>query len=101
MLALDVIGGKWKSLILYYLKDGTLRSGYLQRRIGKPSNKVYAQALHELEKDGLIHKKAYPVSPPYVEYSLTDEGMHILPVIKDVAEWGKSIAENIEQIYES
>lgn len=65
------------------------------------SNKVYAQSLHELEADGLIRKKAYPVSPPYVEYSLTDEGVKILPIIKEMAEWGKSISENIEKAYQS
>ena len=95
MLALNIIGGKWKSLIIYYLKDGAMRSGMLQKRIGIVSNKVYAQALHELEQDGIIKKTVHPVSPPCVEYELTPIGFSVLPIVMDLAKWGRGMSENI------
>jgi len=88
--ALDVIGGKWKPLILYELKDGTLRFSQLQDRV-KPhiTQRMLTNQLRQLEADGLITRKVYPQVPPKVEYSLTDNGRSIIPILDQLCEWGE------------
>ncbi len=71
-LAMEIIGGKWKAMLLFHLQYGPLRSGELKRRIkGDISNKMFTQITRDLESAGVIHRKVYPVVPPKVEYSLT------------------------------
>lgn len=90
-LAMDIIGGKWKAIMLYHLKDGALRSGELQRTMSGITNKMFTQTARELELDGMIERKVYPVVPPKVEYSLTERGQSVLPIILQLARWGEDI----------
>jgi DNA-binding HxlR family transcriptional regulator len=89
-VTLDIIGGKWKSLILWHLSAKTLRFSQLQRRLVKITQKMLTQQLRELEKDGLIHRKVYPEVPPRVEYSLTDLGSSVVPILQMMYDWGKN-----------
>lgn len=86
---LEVIGGKWKPIILYNLTLGTRRFGQIDVRIPGISRKVLTEQLRELEKDGLITRKQYKEIPPRVEYSLTELGKSLSPVFKEMAIWGK------------
>ena len=85
---LDVIGGKWKLLILRELLAGVSRFGELRRRLSGISEKMLAQHLRELESDGIIARKIYPEVPPKVEYSLTPSGKTLKPIIDGLHEWG-------------
>lgn len=96
-LTLDVIGGKWKTMMLYRLKDGALRSSELQRMMTRVSNKMFTQTARELERDGIIKREVFPVVPPKVEYSLTPAGTSILPLILQLGEWGLQLAGNTMQ----
>lgn len=86
---LDVIGGKWKVVILFWLKDRTLRFGELRRKIPGVSERVLAQQLRELEADGVVRREVFPVVPPRVEYSLTDYGRTLRPLTELMCAWGK------------
>ena len=87
---LDFIGGKYKALILYHLSEGKLRFTELRKQVGSATPKVLTQQLRELESQELIHREVFPDVPPKVEYSLTDTGRSLLPVIKAMGEWGAS-----------
>lgn len=93
-LTLDVIGGKWKTMMLYRLKDGPLRSSELQRLMAGVSNKMFTQTARELVRDGIVERKVYPVVPPKVEYSLTQSGASIIPLILQLGEWGLQLSGN-------
>jgi DNA-binding HxlR family transcriptional regulator len=84
---LAIIGGRWKTLILYQLWLGTKRFGEITVRI-PISRKVLTEQLKELEKDGLINRKRYKEIPPRVEYSLTELGKSLSPVLTEIAIWG-------------
>lgn len=94
-LALDIVGGKWKSLILFNLKEGPIRFSDLRRMI-KPAitEKMLTQELRELEACHLIIRKVYPQVPPKVEYSLTEEAFQVMPVIRELYKFGSSFAKN-------
>ncbi len=85
---LGVIGGKWKPLILWQLKEETLRYNALQQTLPGISPRMLTKQLRELEKDGLVNRYMYPEIPPRVEYSLTDFGKTIIPVLESLAQWG-------------
>lgn len=85
---LDLIGGKYKALILFHLIDSTLRFNELQKRIPTATPKMLTQQLRELEKDDLISRTVYPVVPPKVEYQLTPFGESIIPVLNTMCSWG-------------
>ncbi len=86
---LDIIGGKWKSLVLWHLSYKTLRFSQLQRRLFKVTQKMLTQQLRELERDGLIDRKVYAEVPPRVEYSLTELGQSVVPILQMMYQWGK------------
>lgn len=86
---LDIIGGKWKLSILWYLFQGTLRFSELEKTLPNITQKMLAQSLRELEKDKLIIRKVYPVIPPKVEYSVTERALSLKKVLKELDKWGK------------
>lgn len=90
---IDVIGGKWKALIMWYLFQGTLRFNELKKELPGVTQKMITQQLRELEADGLINRKVYPVIPPKVEYSVTEYAETIKPVLKEMAKWGEKHKE--------
>ncbi|SDZ74698.1 transcriptional regulator, HxlR family [Desulfuromusa kysingii] len=96
-VTLDIIGGKWKSLILWQLSFKTLRFSQLQRRLSKVTQKMLTQQLRELERDGLIHRKVYAEVPPRVEYSLTPMGQSVVPILQLMCQWGKDYLIATEQ----
>ena len=87
---LNYIGGKYKALILWHLSEGKLRFTELQRQVGDATPKVLTQQLRELESQNLIHREVYPNIPPKVEYSLTDTGRSLMPVLKAMRDWGSA-----------
>lgn len=86
---LTLISDKWKVLIIRDLLGGTRRFSELRRSIGRISQKVLTSNLRQMEDDGLIHRKVYAEVPPRVEYSLTDTGQSLKPVIDAMWNWGK------------
>jgi DNA-binding HxlR family transcriptional regulator len=91
--ALDVtmhfIGGKWKTVVLWYLRNGRKRFSELKRHIPDITEKMLSLQLKQLEADGFIGKTIYPEVPPRVEYFLTDAGKTLLPVLEVLARWGR------------
>ena len=85
---LDRIGGKYKALILWHLGSGKLRFSELRSRITKATPKMLTQQLRELETQNLIHREVYPVIPPKVEYSLTETGRSLMPILVAMRDWG-------------
>jgi DNA-binding HxlR family transcriptional regulator len=86
---IDLIGTKWKPLVLFHLLEGAHRSGELKKLIPKISNKMFTQTVRELEKDELIQRKIFPVVPPKVEYKLTSKGKSLEQILRCMDEWGK------------
>ncbi|NUM79964.1 helix-turn-helix transcriptional regulator [bacterium] len=103
--ALDVamffLGGKWKTVILWYLKNGTVRFSELKRKIPKITEKMLSLQLRQMEKDGFVARKIYPEVPPRVEYTLSQEGVKLLPIIEELARWGRYKAEKNARIVDS
>lgn len=93
-LTMDVIGGKWKTIILWHLRNKTLRFGDLKRRLKGITQKMLTQQLRELEEDGLINREVFPQVPPKVEYSLTEYGKGIIPVLYSIYSWGINYARH-------
>ncbi|WMW65304.1 winged helix-turn-helix transcriptional regulator [Nitratidesulfovibrio liaohensis] len=94
-LTLQVIGGKWKPIILWRLgQDGTLRFSELRRIMPNITQKMLTQQLRELESDGVLHREVYPQVPPRVEYSLTELGRSVLPVLSEMCKWGHAFEAN-------
>ena len=91
---LDLIGGKYKALILWHLSDGKLRFSELRKTIKNATPKMLTQQLRELESQKLIHREVFPVVPPHVEYSLTDLGRSLLPILVAMRDWGANYMRN-------
>ncbi len=86
--AMCFIGGKYKPIILWNLIDNTLRFSDLRKRIPQATPKMLTQQLRELESDGLINRVVYPIVPPRTEYSLTELGETLIPIIEAIRNWG-------------
>jgi DNA-binding HxlR family transcriptional regulator len=86
---MDVIGGKWKSVILYHLLSGTKRFGELRRLLPDITQRMLTLHLRALEQDGIVHREVYNEVPPRVEYSLTAFGETLLPVLRIIEAWGQ------------
>lgn len=87
-LTMDLIGGKWKSLVLWHLGENVLRFSELKKALPKITQKMLTQQLRELEQDGLVKRFIYTQVPPKVEYSLTDSGKTLLPILRTMYQWG-------------
>ncbi|TXE19901.1 helix-turn-helix transcriptional regulator [Psychroserpens burtonensis] len=91
---MNLIGTKWKPLILFHLLEGDLRSGILQKKIPGISNKMFTQTVRQLEKDGLIFRKVFPVVPPKVEYRLSNRGKSLESILRHMDKWGFEDCQN-------
>lgn len=94
---LDLIGGKYKALILWHLIDTTLRFNEIRKLIPQATPKMLTQQLRELETDTLIVRTCYPVVPPKVEYALTDFGKSIIPILDAMCKWGKNYLDAVTE----
>jgi DNA-binding HxlR family transcriptional regulator len=86
--AIDVVGGKWKCLLLWALRDGPKRTGELRRLLPGVSEKVLTQQLRELEADEIVHREVFREVPPRVEYSLTPLGVSLNEALRPLGAWG-------------
>jgi len=96
--ALDVLGGKWKGLILYHLRDETRRFNELKRIIPGITQRMLTKQLRELEADKIIHREIFQEIPPKVEYSLTNFGLTLTPILAALQKWGAEYIEEITKI---
>ncbi len=87
-VAIDAIGGKWKGVILYHL-DSTRRFNELRRLMPAVTQRMLTRQLRELEKDGIVERKVYAEVPPRVEYSMTEFGRTLQPILSELHKWGK------------
>ncbi|MBM7620823.1 DNA-binding HxlR family transcriptional regulator [Bacillus tianshenii] len=94
---LEVIGGKWKCIILCHLESGKKRPGELQRLMPKITQKMLTQQLRELEEDGIVNRIVYREVPPRVEYELNDKGRSLSGVLDVMCSWGKGHIESMEK----
>ncbi len=95
--ALDVtmhfIGGKWKAVVIWYLRNGKKRFGELKQHIPDITDRMLSLQLKALEEDGLVLRKVYAQVPPRVEYELSEEGNSLIPIVEAIAAWGRTKAE--------
>ena len=94
---LEMIGGKYKALILWHLSEGRLRFSELRKVITNATPKMLTQQLRELEAHALIHREVFPVIPPKVEYSLTETGKSLLPILVAMRDWGAEYLRSKDQ----
>ena len=92
---LDVIGGKWKGVILFHLLHKTMRFNELRRMLPNVTQRMLTLQLRELENDGIVHREIYREIPPHVEYSLTPFGRSLEPLILLMSEWGETSLSTI------
>jgi len=97
-LTLALIGGKWKALILWHLSDNILRYSELKKLLPNVTPKMLTQQLRELEDSGLVKRFIYTQIPPKVEYSLTQDGKSLLPILDTMCKWGQNYADEYEQL---
>ncbi|MGL5051938.1 MAG: winged helix-turn-helix transcriptional regulator [Fusobacteriaceae bacterium] len=96
-MTLDVMGGKWKPIILYYINlNEVARHSELKRFIPNINERMLTRQLRELEADFLIERKIYLVVPPKVEYRLTEQGKNLIPILKNLIQWGESYSKSIK-----
>ena len=97
--AIDIIGGKWKALILWEMQDEPRRFGELKRGLPGVSEKMLIQQLRELEGDGIVHREMFHQIPPKVEYSLTDLGQSLNAALGPLGDWGELHMAKIEAVH--
>jgi len=94
---IDLIADRWTLMIVFFLREGrVLRFGELQKEVGSISSKVLTQTLRRMERDGIVHREAYPVIPPKVEYSLTSLGESLAEPIITLCEWSNDNYDKVE-----
>ena len=94
-ITMGLIGGKWKTVILYHLIQGKLRYNELRKEMPMITERTLSLQLKKLEEDKIINRKVYTSKPPLkVEYSLTDFGKTLIPLLKSIAQWGDYVAKN-------
>ncbi|MBB3035738.1 winged helix-turn-helix transcriptional regulator [Hoyosella altamirensis] len=96
-VAIAVLGGSWKMTIVKHLVSATLRFGELSRVVGGVSARMLTRQLRELEADGVVHREVYAEVPPRVEYSLTELGRTLVPLVQMLDEWGANYQERAAQ----
>ncbi len=96
--ALEIVGGKWKGVILFHLRDDVRRFNELRRLIPGVSQRMLTKQLRELEADQIIHREIYRQVPPKVEYSLTNFGRTLTPTLVSLQEWGVAYLEKISDL---
>ncbi len=98
-VTMGIIGGKWKTVILFHLIDGPLRYNELRKTIKVVTERTLSLQLKSLEEDGVIERKVYSEKPPLkVEYSLTDFGKTLIPLLRSIVEWGESVVELYSEV---
>lgn len=90
-VTLELIGGKWKGVILWHLTHKTLRFSQLKRRLPGVTQKMLTQQLRDLEANGLINRHVFAEVPPRVEYSLTEQGRTLQPLLQEMCSWGQTL----------
>ena len=89
--ALGIIGSKWNILIIWILKDETLRFSVLQKKMGDVNSKTITKHLKDLEKNKIVTRTVYPEVPPRVEYTLTEQGLRLVPICEEIWKWGETL----------
>lgn len=97
-ITLDVIGGKWKGMVLYWLLNGTARFNEIRRAVPKATQRMLTLQLRELESDGVIRRKVYAEVPPKVEYSLTEFGLSLKPILLLMRDWGTQYRTKVMRV---
>jgi DNA-binding HxlR family transcriptional regulator len=92
-VTMDFIGGKWKTVVLWYLRNKTMRFGEIRKQIPDITEKMLSLQLKALEDDGILRREVFPEVPLRVEYSLTDFGKTLVPVLEAIAKWGRELGE--------
>jgi DNA-binding HxlR family transcriptional regulator len=92
-ITIHFIGGKWKTVVLWYLKNDKKRFGELKKLIPDITEKMLSLQLKTLEEDGIVTRTIYPEVPPRVEYEMTDFGRTLIPILEEIARWGRTIGE--------
>jgi DNA-binding HxlR family transcriptional regulator len=92
-VTMNFIGGKWKTVVLWYLRKDKKRFTDLKKLIPNITEKMLSLQLKDLERNGIVKRKVYPQVPPRVEYFLTDFGKTLIPMLEEIARWGRSLAE--------
>nr|WP_270941969.1 helix-turn-helix domain-containing protein [Romboutsia lituseburensis] len=92
-----LVSGKWKILILWYLSSGCLRFSEIKRKLPDVTQKMLTNQLRSLEEDGLVHREVFPVIPPKVEYSLTEMGQKMIPLLEQMYNYGIEYGESLKQ----
>lgn len=90
-VTMDLIGGKWKTIVLWYLRRGAKRFSALRRQIPGITEKMLSLQLRQLEKHGLVRRTVHAEVPPRVEYELTEQGLTLLPLLEEIARWGREM----------
>lgn len=99
-ITMDYIGGKWKTIVLWYLRNKTMRFSELKKQIPDITEKMLSLQLKGLEEHGLVKRTVYPEVPLRVEYSLTDFGKTLTPVLEAIAKWGRELGQEKGRIVE-
>lgn len=98
-VTMGIIGGKWKTVILFHLIEAPLRYNELRKKMNGVTERTLSLQLKDLELDGVIQRKVYTTKPPLkVEYSLTDFGKTLIPLLHSIADWGDFVVENHSEV---